>query len=335
MRLARSCGPTSFGIIRLSWAEVGLVDRSGGRRRSRTTHLPRNLRRIGRRLRRGLALRNIAVLAVLVASVVVVLGAVLGPPSRGPTYRTAAVLRAMGVPDDKATPTRLAGADIPSLSVSPRFVLPVLRNDSKRLLAAAPPPPAAPEPVVAALPPAADTAPPILALPEPSFAALPPAQETPPPPPASPRPVVAALPPTTETAPPTPALPEPSVAVLPPAQETLPPPLVAPEPGVAAMPPAVETAPPAPAASEPVVAAVPPAARPCRRPWRRRSPTSRPCRLSCCRRTCCRRRWATLRPPFPQRRRPRRSSCRRRARPAPCRPPVRPNTLPSRGRRHR
>ena len=67
---------------------------------------------------------------------VVVLGAVLGPPSRGPTYRTAAVLRAMGVPDDKATPTRLAGADIPSLSVSPRFVLPVLRNDSKRLLAA-------------------------------------------------------------------------------------------------------------------------------------------------------------------------------------------------------
>ncbi|MFZ1431221.1 MAG: hypothetical protein WAS21_31235, partial [Geminicoccaceae bacterium] len=151
-----------MGSAWIKWPEAGLLNRSGRRRGSRTLELPRVVRRLGRRLGRGLVLRNLAVMAVLAVCVVLVLGAVMGPPGRGnSSYRTAPVLRAMGVPDDESQRAASAWAEIPSLSVSPRFVLPLVRDDTKRRLVAPPPVvlAALPAPVPVEIPPPALSAP--------------------------------------------------------------------------------------------------------------------------------------------------------------------------------
>ena len=64
--------------------------------------------------------------------------ALTGPPSRATVYRTDPVLRAMGVPEEEPESELAALAAVPSLSVSPRFVLSPLRDEGKRLLAALP-----------------------------------------------------------------------------------------------------------------------------------------------------------------------------------------------------
>lgn len=121
-----------------------------------------------RRLWRGLTLRNLAVAAVLASCVVLVVGAVTGPPGRGnSSYRTAPVLRAMGVPDEDLKRTTAAWADVPSLSVSPRFVLPLVRDDSKRHLVAPPPVMVAALPAPAPITPLVSPDPPPVPLPEP------------------------------------------------------------------------------------------------------------------------------------------------------------------------
>ncbi len=102
--------------------------------------LSRSARRLGRRLRRALKLRSIVAVSLIAISLAVVLSALSGPPSRATVFRTDPVLRAMGVPEDEPEGEFAALAAVPSLSVSPRFVLPVQRDESKRLLAALPPP---------------------------------------------------------------------------------------------------------------------------------------------------------------------------------------------------
>ena len=120
-----------------------------GPRGSGSRDLPRVARRAGRRLRRALGWRNIAAAFLIAVSFAVVMAALSGPPSRATVFRTDPVLRAMGVPQDEPAGEYAALAAVPSLSASPRFVLPVVRDEGKRLLAALPPPVPAPEPVAA------------------------------------------------------------------------------------------------------------------------------------------------------------------------------------------
>ena len=114
---------------------------SGAERDARARTLPRVARRVGRRLRRVLTWRGFAMLAVVTASLIVVILAVYAPAARTGVFRTDAVLRAMGVPAGAGVAQLVAAAEpVPSLSVSPRFVLPLVRDDRKRMLAVAPVP---------------------------------------------------------------------------------------------------------------------------------------------------------------------------------------------------
>ena len=97
-------------------------------------------------LRRALTWRNVAAALLIAISLSVVMAALSGPPSRATVFRTDPVLRAMGVPEDEPEGEFAALAAVPSLSASPRFVLPLVRDEGKRLLAALPPPVAVPEP---------------------------------------------------------------------------------------------------------------------------------------------------------------------------------------------
>jgi uncharacterized protein len=108
--------------------------------------LPRGLRRAGRRLRRGLSPRNLAMLAALAASLIVVAAALHGPETRATVYRTDPVLRALGLPMEEPTPMVASLDEVRSLSASPRFVLPLVRGDEKRLLPVRPAPGSAPAP---------------------------------------------------------------------------------------------------------------------------------------------------------------------------------------------
>ena len=62
----------------------------------------------------------------------VVLNALSGPPIRATVFRTDPVLRALGVPDEEPAGELAALTAVPSLSASPRFVLPLVREDGKR-----------------------------------------------------------------------------------------------------------------------------------------------------------------------------------------------------------
>ncbi|MGD9509912.1 MAG: divergent polysaccharide deacetylase family protein [Geminicoccaceae bacterium] len=100
----------------------------------------RGARRLARRIRRLLTWRNAAAVALFVLSFAVILASLTGPPSRGNVFRTDPVLRAMGVPEDGPDIAFESMGTVPSLSVSPRFVLPMLRDGSKRTVAPSPPP---------------------------------------------------------------------------------------------------------------------------------------------------------------------------------------------------
>ena len=174
-----------------------------GPRGSRIPDLPRIARRLGRRARRALKWRNVAAALLIAISFSVVMAALSGPPSRATVFRTDPVLRAMGVPEDEPEGEFAALAAVPSLSASPRFVLPLVRDDGKRLLAALPPPVPVPEPAPApviappvavaalepnlAMPPASD--------PASSVAVVPPAAIEPAAPPATSSPAPEAQPP--------------------------------------------------------------------------------------------------------------------------------------------
>lgn len=130
---------------------------SGKSRERRTHERSRGSRRLMRRVRRMLTWRSAAAVALFLLSFAVVTASLTGPPSRGNVFRTDPVLRAMGVPEDGPDIAFEALGAVPSLSVSPRFVLPMLRDGSKRTLAPLPPP----APVVAtAEPEPAPTSPP-------------------------------------------------------------------------------------------------------------------------------------------------------------------------------
>ena len=130
----------------------------------RTRGRSRGLRRLWRRVRRASTWRVAATLGLILASLEVVTASLTGPPSRATVFRTDPVLRAMGVPEDGPDIAFEALAAVPSLSVSPRFVLPLVRDTAKRRLEPLPPP----EPAVAAAPPVEDAtpAPSVLALSE-------------------------------------------------------------------------------------------------------------------------------------------------------------------------
>ena len=123
--------------------------------------LPRAARRGLRRVRRALGWRNLLVVALLLFSTAIIMGALTGPQSRATVFRTDPVLRAMGsLAEGPEVALDSLGA-VPSLSVSPRFVLPLVRYSGKRVLAPLPP---EPEPALAAVPApdaAAATPPPI------------------------------------------------------------------------------------------------------------------------------------------------------------------------------
>jgi polysaccharide deacetylase 2 family uncharacterized protein YibQ len=123
---------------------------SGQSRERRTRERSRGARRLLRRARRALTWRSAAAAAVFVLSFAIITASLTGPQSRGNVFRTDPVLRAMGVPEDGPDIAFESLAAVPSLSVSPRFVLPMLRDGSKRTLAPLPPP----APVVAKAEPA-------------------------------------------------------------------------------------------------------------------------------------------------------------------------------------
>ncbi len=120
---------------------------SGQSRDRRTRDRSRDARRLVRRVRRALTWRSIAAAALILVSFTIVTASLTGPQSRGTKFRTDPVLRAMGVPEEGPDIAFESVAAVPSLSVSPRFVLPLVRAESKRTLAPLPPP----EPVVAAV----------------------------------------------------------------------------------------------------------------------------------------------------------------------------------------
>jgi hypothetical protein len=117
---------------------------SEGPRGSSSRDLPRVARRAGRRLRRALGWRNLAAALLIAVCFAVIMAALSGPPPRATAFRTDPVLRAMGVPQDEPAGEYAALAAVPSLSASPRFVLPVVRDAGKRRLAALPPAPSSP-----------------------------------------------------------------------------------------------------------------------------------------------------------------------------------------------
>lgn len=136
----------------------------------RTRGRGRGLRRLWRRVRRAATWRVATTVGLILASFAIVTASLTGPPSRATIFRTDPVLRAMGVPEDGPDIAFEALAAVPNLSVSPRFVLPLVRDAGKRRLAPLPPP----EPAVAAAAPAES---PVPAAPEP--AAPGPAEERP------------------------------------------------------------------------------------------------------------------------------------------------------------
>ena len=70
------------------------------------------------------------------------MGASTRPAARATVFRTDPVLRAMGCPPRAGGRRSVAAAEpVPSLSVSPRFVLPLVRDAGKRVLAPLPPVP--------------------------------------------------------------------------------------------------------------------------------------------------------------------------------------------------
>ena len=128
------------------------MSRSGSSQAPRRRGRARGLRRAWQRLRRGLRPLNLAAAALVVISTVVVVQALRGPPARVSSFRTDPVLRALGIPDEEPTADLAALTQVPSLSASPRFVLPLVRGDHKRLLAALPPAAEPVAPVVMARP---------------------------------------------------------------------------------------------------------------------------------------------------------------------------------------
>ena len=106
--------------------------------------LSRGARRLVRRLRRALTWRGLGTSCVVAISMIVIVVALYAPTARTNVFRTDPVLRAMGVSDGAVAGRVAAVEPVQSLSVSPRFVLPMVRDAGKRILAAAPLPAAAP-----------------------------------------------------------------------------------------------------------------------------------------------------------------------------------------------
>src|SRR3954469_12878407 len=94
------------------------------------------------RLRRARWPRYLAMAVLIFLSLTVTLAALTGPPSRAIGFRTDPVLRALGTSAQGPEAELVDLAAVPSLSVSMRLVLPLMRADVKRVLKSAPSPPA-------------------------------------------------------------------------------------------------------------------------------------------------------------------------------------------------
>jgi len=142
------------------------------------------VRRALRALARFARPRNVLTTLSVVLSLAILHAALNTPPPRSSAHRTDAVLRALGLPPEEAG-TLTAPDSVPTLTASPRFVLPLTREPERWALreplrpslptarpAPAVEPPTAPPteqapPVVAALPPV-EQAPPVVAAPPPT-----------------------------------------------------------------------------------------------------------------------------------------------------------------------
>lgn len=130
---------------------------------------PRRARRWLRAASRLTRPRNLLTGVSLLLSLLVIYVAVTGPPPRSSANRTDAVLKALGLPPEDAGTLSAALDPVPTLTASPRFVLPLTQEPERWALRGPLPPitPApettapepAPPPAVAALPP--EPAPPL------------------------------------------------------------------------------------------------------------------------------------------------------------------------------
>lgn len=102
--------------------------------------------------------RNVLTGLCFLLSLAIVHAAITGPPPRSSAHRTEAVLRALGLPPEDAGALSPALEPVPTLSASPRFVLPLTHAPERWALRgplpreAQPEPVPAPPPAVAALP---------------------------------------------------------------------------------------------------------------------------------------------------------------------------------------
>lgn len=97
----------------------------------------RRARNLGRSLLRGLELRNLARLAVMVVALLVIAAALTGPPS-GAMIMWADLPRSDAEVAEEQADDHAAWTIVPSLSVKPRFELAVVREQGKRVLASRP-----------------------------------------------------------------------------------------------------------------------------------------------------------------------------------------------------
>jgi len=93
------------------------------------------------RLRRAWWPRYLAMAVLIFLSLTVTLAALTGPPPRAIGFRTDPVLRALGTSAQGPEAELVDLAAVPSLSMSMRLVLPLMRADAKRVLKPAPSPP--------------------------------------------------------------------------------------------------------------------------------------------------------------------------------------------------
>lgn len=97
----------------------------------RLPRVPRPVRRLARRLRRSMRPSNLLGTLSVLLSFAVIYSALSGPPPRGSAGRTDQVLKALGLPPEEAGILSPALDPVPTLSASPRFVLPLIHQPER------------------------------------------------------------------------------------------------------------------------------------------------------------------------------------------------------------
>jgi polysaccharide deacetylase 2 family uncharacterized protein YibQ len=89
------------------------------------------VRRLLRLLARATRPRTLVAIVAVVLSLAVIAAAVTGPPKRSTANRTDPVLRALGLPAEETEALAATEDPVPTLSGSPRFVLPIVREPER------------------------------------------------------------------------------------------------------------------------------------------------------------------------------------------------------------